>query len=77
MAAAMDISVEWYQHCRLTLELLIKYGKGGTRYEDERVMASAADQTPVVPDGSFAMDLIDLLCAVDTEWKRNTQSSGS
>lgn len=62
---------DWYEQCRQTLALMIRYGKGGKHYEDKRVIQTAADRTRRVVRGVYPTELYSLLHAVNEEYTAN------
>ncbi|THH08905.1 hypothetical protein EW146_g8843 [Bondarzewia mesenterica] len=72
VAAALEVSLAWYNECRQILSLLVKFGVGGNLYEDDRVVAIAMDKTLKVSPGELPTELLNLLRAVEADWIANT-----
>ena len=70
MLAALDLDEGWYKTCAETLRLLERYGPGGRRAEDARVVAMVND------DRQNMRRLQRMLREIDADWELRNAEDG-
>lgn len=71
-----DEEKKYASNCTETLDLLTFYGKGGSRYENQRVVDLVNDQTRPAYNAKPIKRLLHLLREVDEQWRKD-QASGT
>jgi len=71
-----DEEKKYASNCTETLDLLTLYGKGGSRYENQRVVDLINDQTRPAYNAKPIKRLLHLLREVDEQWRKD-QASGT
>lgn len=72
-----DEEKKYASNCTETLDLLALYGKGGSRYENQRVVDLVNDQTRPAYNAKPIKRLLHLLREVDEQWRKDQASGAS